>query len=537
MATIYKIGDTYKQPNNFLTYQNVRIINISNMFETLNNIYGSEHPPYGLVGHDHSEAGGSNVYRSICSVSFGPSNSGPGIALAPPIPGQSFATNQKLVASFIARIPGGLATLNARVAVFLGTFVGAKTVTLAISVRPLANSGYGYSANSHLVQTFSAFTTSSNSAYVDKEISFNMVDFPYVNEANDNSLEFCIWLVSDPPSTVGNDYRLLSCELYNISDYLPDIEPYRYLSPMAKNIFTFSDAYTGRFIDMPLTSLEKGLQNEMLYALLGMTYGLDSDLAYPNKRQAWLERVRAHQHRGRYVPRDDSTYYHDGALLSRSYAISSLCNDVALSGGTMSINPVKGDTLHPSGALDATWKTFTQVVSIPAGCRILRLEAAIMPVTSKVLAYCDFYIKITPSDESQASSNSLVLRLNQGETTESQVKSGAYTLCRIEPINGIGWQSNESRKSQGLGLWTLDAVKAGSQAPQGFNTTNAYRVSKPIDILIGNPAYNVSESMHNTAKYMVSIRFALYSADMGSAYALSTSANLMSWHCYPLEGQ
>jgi hypothetical protein len=537
MGTLYKIGDSFKQPDQLLTYQNVRKINISNMVQSLDNIFGTDHPPYGLAGHDHSKAGGTNTYRSICSVAFGPSNSGPGIALAPPIPGQSFTTNTKLVASFIARIPGGLATLNARVAVFLGTFVGAKTVTLAISVRPLSNSGYGYSDNAHRTQTFTAFTTASNSAYVDQEISFTLTDFPYVNEALDNSLEFCIWLVSDPPKTVGNDYRLLSCELYNVSDYLPDIEPYRYLSPMPKNVFSFNEAYTNRIVDMPLTSLEKGLQNELLYSLLGMTYGLDSDLAYPNKRQAWLERARAHQHKGRYVPREDGSYYHDAALIARSYAISSLCNDVALSGGTMSINPVKGDTLHPSGALDAQWKVFTQVVSIPAGCRILRLEAAIMPVTSKVLAYCNFYVKITPSGESQNSSNSLVLQLNQGETTESQTKSGSYTICRIEPINGIGWQSNESRKSQGLGLWTNDALKAGNQAPQGFNTTNAYRISKPIDILIGNPAYNSSEAMHNTAKYMVSIRFALYSADMGSAYALDTNANLMSWHCYPLEGQ
>jgi hypothetical protein len=450
------------------------------------------------VAHDHGAARGLTLDRALLSLSFGP-HATEGTADAPaiglplyPTTGTAFSDEPKLMASCKLDVPGGVGALYAELAVdFAGA--GSRTLDLSVEIRPLREAGYGPAGLTgvEVEATISQGFVAVAPLYLSQEFAFTEAQIATLGDVgSDREFEICVWLKSNPQSTETN--RLMSLVVY------PGAAPSALPTGsglFSPNVVTVSaqQIHSGESLTVGLANDAKTRLNQDSYGALGVAFGAQADTAL-----SWRTRVRrAHQHTGRRSTHPDSGDVEpDGACVRYGLWSQHLGSDYGDTTGPneMDANPYAGLRIHSAGDLLALWLRLDGRVSIPVGLGALDVRFALQPGTSDATATVTLYALLSAElagGVAIGSQTNLVTGLSSGsyfENTTGVVRGASdFASISVDPIDGAAWKPNAARLAQGLGLWTLSALKPALVLPDGISTSNIYRVSQPVRVFFTVP--------------------------------------------------
>jgi hypothetical protein len=486
------------------------------------------------VAHDHGAARGLTLDRALLSLSFGPhatedTADAPAIGVPLyPTTGTAFSDEPKLMASCKLDVPGGVGALYAELAV---DFAGAasRTLDLSVELRPLREAGYGpagltgVEVEGTLSQGFVAVAP----LYVTQEFAFTEAQLATLGDVgSDREFEVAVWLKSNPQSTETN--RLMSLVVY------PGAAPATLPTGsglFSPNVVTVSaqQIHSGESLTVGLANDAKTRLNQDSYGALGVAFGAQADTAL-----AWRTRVRrAHQHTGRRSTHPDSGDVEpDGACLRYGLWSQHLGSDY---GDTTAPNEMDTDNyaglrIHSAGDTGVTWLRLDGRVSIPVGLGALDVRFALQPGTVDGETRLGLYAHLSADlagGVAIGSQTNLITGLSSGsyseDTTGTPRGVAAFASIAVDPIDGAAWKPNAARLAQGLGLWTLSALKPSLALPSGIETTNIYRVSQPVRIFFTVP---------KTGDYRLHLKL----LHTGAGAVQTTSTRICWVGCVPVTG-
>lgn len=280
---------------------------------------------------------------------------------------------------------------------------------------------------------------------------------------------------------------------------------------------TYGDISIGKILLTTLSRKLRGRLNAAIHGVLGRAPALGADAVAVDRGQRWSRKIKTgHSHLGLLVPTGRGDYIADGACLTypskavgcwpRYWGedISSLRNAPT--------SQVQGKKIHSGGALDATWLSWDYDIDLEAGLGALVMQCGIEPGNtadnSRLLVHVGVFAK-------GGSTTNLARSVKCDTHNRESIDAGGLLVCEVEPEENEAWHPNANRRLALKSVYSQNAKKTASEAPTLVQTTNAYRISKPIFVGLSHPAYQADGEARKTGRYILRIRFSLPS---GTAY-------------------
>ncbi len=473
--------------------------------------------------HDHGAAGGATLARAVASLSFGPHTPEGGGALLggdPGLPlwpsnGAAFSeSNPKLIAVSPLFVQGGIESLDIRAVCKLFE-TAPRAATLRLEVRTRGDVGRDAAAG-NFASCVLEFTDNGDD-YTEATETLDLSDLGSVGD--DRLLELRVYQASDQDyGGAGGGDRFLC--LVALPGTAPASVPE---SDTAEPRETISRLLIrpGREISESLIAKAARTLNQVTREALGGVPGLSRDLATPNTADPWRrELVEPHQHRGSYVD-SDGTQVDDGAIVRLPLLLSSCVRNVA--GGTEATEGAS--TAEPPRGVLLDGLTLHGRVSIPQGLASIEIYALVQPETTDPMGRLWCTANVRPA-LTQSVESSIVTGARCGSYKARGTVSAAGVSCLLEPEESPAiWESHRTRSAQGLGSWTLDALRVTPDSDA--DNTHAARWSRALVVDI---------SPERTGDHLISVAFELQierTSAPGSAGPRDEDARLLAWAVVP----
>jgi hypothetical protein len=480
--TLVDPSDTAATPDEAVTADELSALFINNPLYLRQSIYGITYSlPRHSRPHDHGEGRGETLTdRHLLSLIYGPhvAESGGavaggtiGIPILEPASGVDYTATEKLLAEQGLFVPGGVESVKFRVA---GYFPGAgtRTATLIAEVRPLSDVGYGPGDNLGVTGTL-AFSTTSD--YAEATATLDLSTLGDVHR--DRVFDLALWQASNPPAA--SVYRLASLLAYagTAPTSLPELATHqpREELPVAKVL-------EGQELSTLLADKASRVLNQLSYEALGGVPGLEGDLKTPDTDDPWRRLLTTpHQHRGEFTDIGGNRV-NDGAIIRRplwaqAYTAHVAGDLVGAEDTTGTVNPVRGQKLSPNDDYD--FAVFGGLCSIPAGLGAVDVYALIQPGSTASLARLWVSAEVVPV----GASTGIHTAMRSGPFVAMSLE-GSDLECQVLPVDGVLWQPNANRISQGLGVWTKEALRQAADLPSTADDTHPARWTQPIRVEI-----------------------------------------------------
>jgi hypothetical protein len=475
--------DTAATPDEALTADELSTLFINNPLYLRQSVYGVTYPlPRHSRPHDHGEGRGETLTdRHLLSLIYGPhvaedggavAGGTIGIPILEPASGVDYTATEKVLTEQGIFVPGGVESVKFRVAgYFPGT--GTRTATLIAEVRPLSDVGYGPGDNLGVTGTLSFSTTSD---YAEATATLDLSSLGDVHR--DRVFDLTIWQASNPPAA--SVYRLASLLAYagTAPTSLPELATHQ-----PREELPVSKILEGQELSTLLADKAARVLNQLSYEALGGVPGLETDLRTVDTTDPWRRLLTGpHQHRGTYED-SQGARVDDGAVIRRPLWAQAYTAHVAGDGSgaedsTGTANPVRGQLLDTGG--DPDFVGFGGRCSIPAGLGAVDVYALIQPATSNRFTRLRVAVNTPPVG---ATAN-IHTAMRSGPFVALANTIGSDLVGQCLPQDGVLWQPNAARLSQGLGVWTQDALVQTQDLPSTASATYPARWTQPIRIEI-----------------------------------------------------
>lgn len=447
-------------------------------------IYGVTYPlPRHSRPHNHGEGRGEPLDRHLLSLCYGPhvaegggatTGGDLGIPILEPAGGVDYEATPKLLTEQGLFVPGQVDEVTIRLAAFLPGG-GTETVDLIVEVRPLADVGYGPGDNLGIIDTLT-LTATGGDDFQEGAVTLDLSTLGDIHR--DRVFDLAVWQASNPPST--DTYRL--CSLLAYAGAAPASLPELATHAPAESI-PYSKILEGQEVSTLLGAKIHRTLNQVTYEALGGVPGLEADLATSDTDDPWRRELsETHKHRGNFL--DGTTRVDDGAVVrlplwAQAYTAHVAGDAAGAEDTTGTVNPVRGQLLAPSD--DPDFAVFGGRCSVPAGLGAVDVYALLQPATGATLARLWVSVNANPVNGDPA----IHLAIRSGPFSGVAETGGSDLVCQALPVDGVLWQPNADRISQGLGVWTLDALRQSADVPSTASTTYPARWTQPIRIEIG----------------------------------------------------
>jgi len=522
MATLKKILDAVKAPNRKVWVQDLKTLFLDNPAAIHLETYGARNIAGGAPGHNHSSDGGELIRGSLLSVALGPwlHEGTAGASYVDGIPvtrNSTYPTSPKLMLSALTTIPGGVSRL--RGALLIATGAASGSITLSPVLRATQWANFKLVANAlGVYATTDLVLTANGSNYYLLSWSWEVADLLKVK--NPNVAARCEFALFQKTTSLGAaPVEVLGFDLWIDDDPTPTKRGPQPSDPPLSEV-TYADILTGKILLTTLARKLRGRLNAGIHGVLGRAPGLGVDAVVVDRDTRWSRKVKtAHSHRGVLVPTGRGDFIADGACLTYpSKAVGCwprYWGEDASALRNAPTSQVQGKKIHSGGALDATWLSWDFDIDLESGQGALVMQCGVEPGNTddngRLLIHVGVYTR-------GGSTTNLVKSIKSDYHNQESVDAGGLLVCEVEPEENDAWQPNQNRRLSGKGVYTQNAKKTASTASTLVQTTNAYRVSKPIIVGLSHPAYQADGEARKTGRHILRVRFSLPS---GTAYDAS----------------
>lgn len=535
MAILKKIIDAIKAPARKVWVQDLRTLFIDNPAAIHLWTYGLRNIAGAAPPHNHDSNGGELLPGSLLSLPLGPYNheavAPTGILEGLPLLGNStYPTNPKLLFPALVTLPGGVSRLRGALLVKTGA-VGAGVILAAV-LRPLSRHNFKLTEGALGVQLVADLAFNFNgSIYYLLSWVWELAELNKIKTSlSSGRFEFCVYQKSNNLNAI--IVAVLGAELWIDDDPIPTKNgPSQGYPPLFE--ITYSDILTGKILLDTLARKLAGRMNAAVQGVLGLAPGLYGDGTTVDANFKWSRDIKtAHSHRGALTPDSGGGFIADGAVLTYPAKASAIWPRFwqETSFGTFRLagtNQVQGLKIHSGGALDATWLQWDFEIDLESGLGALDLCVALEPGNatddSKLLIHAGVF-------DSEESVN-LVTSIKCDYHNQESIDAGGLLVCEVEPIENEAWVPNSDRRLISRSVYSQNAKKNASSTSNVVQTTNAYRISKPIYLFLTHPAYATGTSPRLTGRYILRVRFSL---PAGGAY--DANARVLAFEAVAAKG-
>lgn len=536
MATLTKITDAVKQPARKVWVQDLKTLFIDNPSAVQLWTYGARSIAGVAPGHNHDEDGGELLRGSLLSLALGPylHQSTAGASFTEGIPllrNSTYPTSPKLLLTSLVTLPGGVSRLRGAVLVKTGAASG--SVTLAPVLRPVWWHNFKLATqNLPVYATTDLVMTADSSNYYLLEWAWGPADIRKAKAPNGSSrCEFTLFQKTTNLGATG--ISVLAAELWVDDDPTPTTRGSKPSDPPSAEV-TYADILTGKILLTTLARKLRGRLNALSHAVLGRAPAIEADTVTVDRDYRWARQIKgAHSHRGVLVPDGRGGFIADGVCL-RYPPRAAACwprywgEDIsALKNADTS--QAQGLKIHSGGALDSTWLSWDFDIDLEAGLGSLDLQVALEPGNAEDNSRLVVHVGVYPKGDTTANlAKTLACDYHR---QDNATDSGGLLTCEVEPEENDAWVPNANRRLVGKSVYSQNAKKSVSAASSLVQTTNAYRVSKLIQVGISHPAYQADGEARATGRYLLRVRFSLPS---GSSY--DADARLLAFEVVASKG-
>jgi hypothetical protein len=477
MSTIEEVLDSEIEPSQPLSEVVMDKLYRNNIAGLRELTYGTTQPAK-VYAHNHADARGETLERSLLSLSFGPqapegsaaTTWEVGLPMWQPISG-SFATTPAMLAASGFLLPGGVSEIYGSLAVSLPG-AGVRSVTLKVCIRAQEDAGFDCDS-AGVTNTVTISIPALAIGFKVQTFTITADDLLELGAFERNRLlEVSVWLASDSPAA--SDYRLLSLELRAAPNTLNfQLEP----NPQTTESFLQvqpADIRAGAYITAPLTSVLKRQEQQDTFAILGRIPGL-FNLGVQDEGTSFRRTIsQPHQHTGKF--------YYDGACLPYGGFTQNYLAFYGQAGTQMQVENGIGQFLY-----NVNRASYEGRVSCPQGLGAFVMQLAIQPTNTAAFATLQVDIKATTLASATNLAYNAVDQVN-GLFADTGARAG-YITMQLSPITTANFQAVPTPQPQyndNPKLWTKRRLLADDLLPDGASVENAYRISSPILVQIAN---------------------------------------------------
>jgi hypothetical protein len=477
MSTIEEVLDSEIEPSQTLSEVVMDKLYRNNIAGLRELTYGTTQPSK-VYRHNHADARGETIERSLLSLSFGPqaAQGSPstswevGLPMWQPISG-SFATTPAMLAASGFLLPGGVSEMYGSLAVSMPG-VGARSVTLKVCIRAQEDAGFDCDS-AGVTKTVTISIPALAVGFKVQTFTISTDDLLELGAFETNRLlEASVWLASDSPAA--SDYRLLSLELRAAPNTLDfQLEP----NPQTPESFFDvqpADIRAGAYITAPLASVLRRQSQQHTFAILGRIPGI-FNLGIQDEGTPFRRTIsQPHQHTGKF--------YGDGACLPYGGFAQNYLAFYGQAGAQMQVANGIGQFLY-----NVNRASYEGRVSCPQGLGGFILQLAVQPTNTNVYGTLVADIKVTSLASATNLAYNAVDQVN-GLFADTSARAG-YITMQLSPITTANFQTVPSPQPQfndNPKMWTKRRLLATDLLPDGASVENAYRISVPILVQIDN---------------------------------------------------
>lgn len=503
MATLKKIPDSYLTPARTLPEQEMADCYITNPAAARLLTYGTRDPRLTDPPHDHGQDGGEvRVDVPLVSITFGPEKTavGPqvGISVQRTL---ALGTTPRILGTAGVPLRAGQSQLSGWVYM---AFDVIEQATLYVTLRPYAeanrNLQAGLNATAQLVMTPSIVPQ-------ERFLGFDLDNLASMGDTRyDREVEVVVWQAYLPPVPATSGHRLLGVYLdtKTIDTRARDAER----SELPRQTISYADIKTGAILGQDLGRKLRDTHNGLLRGMLGRAPGLTNDGRSDPTRPYQQDLFCAHSHQGLDVPDGCGSFWSDGAVI----------RDTLFAVSFYHANPVAALTEDYSGALIHSTGTFEAAslrvecrASIPAGLGAIDLRFELKVATSQPATRLFVHADVRGFD-----GVSICTGISSGvhQQQSTQDSDGLY-LCEVDPLDNNLFVPGRKRRLSRGGLWTLAGLRFPVPAA-GMRPSN-HQISETVRLSLTHPKIDPANTPHQTADYMVILRWELQTPEGATA--------------------